>query len=40
MALWIEGEWRFYRCEEHGTVVITPQAPAESEEPDDSKIRR
>jgi hypothetical protein len=38
--LWLEGEWQFYRCEQHGIVVLTPGPGLSSDEPDDSKVRR
>jgi hypothetical protein len=39
-TLWLEGEWQFYRCEQHGIVVLTPGPGLSSDEPDDSKVRR
>lgn len=38
--LYFEGDWQFYRCDKHGTVVLTPQGQLQSEESDDSRIRR
>lgn len=39
-TLWLEGEWQFYRCDQHGIVVLTPNGQVPSDEPDDSKVRR
>ena len=40
ITLWTEGEWQFYRCDTHGIIVLSPDGPFESDEPDDSKVRR
>jgi hypothetical protein len=39
-ALWLDGDWHFYRCDTHGITVFSPDHPLAVEEPDDSKIRR
>jgi hypothetical protein len=37
--LWIDGDWVFYRCETHGTVVRTLQA-RQAEVESDAQLRR
>jgi hypothetical protein len=39
-TLWTEGEWQFYRCDTHGIIVQSPDRSVNTDEPDDSKIRR
>ena len=39
-TLWTEGEWQFYRCDTHGIIVLSPDEHLETDEPDDSRVRR